>query len=242
MNFCLYRISTKEHFSLLTQTQFVEILRKSSQKSDWLYWNPGLKNWKKIEDNLDIQEWLDHSWNDSATAPALPAEYLPKSKPVPGEMAIENTGKADEFEVVDLEKKDTGASEIITVTQEVQPDVQLPDTPKTKGSGQQNTRKFPRIKGRLRTILTNKAKAFITYSRDISLGGISLENNIPKEILQGEIEVYISDPTGRKSIVFTCHPVGDAENSNRFSFSKTDGKQLVKLTQWLEDLAKTHAA
>lgn len=105
-----------------------------------------------------------------------------------------------------------------------------------------HTRRYPRIRGRLRTIITNKTKAFMTYTRDISLGGIQTENSIPKDILNAEIEVYISDPAGKKSILFRCHPVGDLNQPNRFSFSKADEKNLHKLDQWLRDLEKNQVA
>lgn len=105
-----------------------------------------------------------------------------------------------------------------------------------------HNRRYPRINGRLRTIITNKAKAFMTYTKDISLGGIQTENSIPKDIINTEIEVYISDPAGKKSILFRCHPVGDLHNPNRFSFAKADEKNLQKLAQWLEDLEKSQVA
>ncbi len=105
-----------------------------------------------------------------------------------------------------------------------------------------HTRRYPRIRGRLRTIITNKTKAFMTYTRDISLGGIQTENSIPQDILNTEIEVYISDPGGKKSILFRCHPVGDLNQPNRFSFSKADEKNLHKLDQWLRDLEKNQVA
>lgn len=105
-----------------------------------------------------------------------------------------------------------------------------------------HNRRYPRINGRLRTIITNKAKAFMTYTKDISLGGIQTENSIPKDLINTEIEVYISDPAGKKSILFRCHPVGDTHNPNRFSFAKADEKNLQKLAQWLEDLEKSQVA
>ncbi|MBL7556856.1 MAG: PilZ domain-containing protein [Bdellovibrionaceae bacterium] len=109
-------------------------------------------------------------------------------------------------------------------------------------AGKKHNRRYPRINGRLRTIITNKAKAFMTFTKDISLGGIQVENNIPQDILNSEIEVYVSDPTGKKSILFRCHPVGDMKNPCRFSFAKADEKNLQKLSQWLDDLAKINAA
>tara|TARA_B110001454_G_C12723300_1_gene436343 strand:+ start:5544 stop:6653 length:1110 start_codon:yes stop_codon:yes gene_type:complete len=117
-----------------------------------------------------------------------------------------------------------------------------PDAAAANNASKKHNRRYPRIKGRLRTIITNKSKAFMTFTKDISLGGIWVENNIPQDILNSEIEVYVSDPTGKKSILFRCHPVGDLKSPCRFSFAKADEKNLQKLSQWLDDLAKMNAA
>lgn len=128
------------------------------------------------------------------------------------------------------------------------PDKSTPPTPDDLAHAANNAfakkhdRRYPRIKGRLRTIITNKSKAFMTFTKDISLGGIQVENMIPHDLLNSEIEVYLSDPTGKKSILFRCHPVGDMKNPCRFSFAKADEKNLQKLSQWLDDLAKIGAA
>ncbi len=110
------------------------------------------------------------------------------------------------------------------------------------GAIKKHDRRYPRVKGRLRTIITNKSKAFMTFTKDISLGGIQVENMIPHDILNSEIEVYLSDPSGKKSILFRCLPVGDLKNPCRFSFAKADEKNIQKLGQWLNDLAKVNVA
>lgn len=165
----------------------------------------------------------------------------------------ENTSKINITEVEPVTAKYENVSEM-TITKEVpllektapsQLVAPLPNTAnETAGNNtsKKHNRRYPRINGRLRTIITNKSKAFMTFTKDISLGGIWVENNIPQDILNSEIEVYVSDPTGKKSILFRCHPVGDLKNPCRFSFAKADEKNLLKLSQWLDDLAKLNAA
>ncbi len=165
----------------------------------------------------------------------------------------ENTSKINITEVEPVTAKYDNVSEM-TITKEVpmlektappQAAAPLPNTAnETAGNNasKKHNRRYPRINGRLRTIITNKSKAFMTFTKDISLGGIWVENNIPQDILNSEIEVYVSDPTGKKSILFRCHPVGDLKNPCRFSFAKADEKNLQKLGQWIDDLAKMNAA
>lgn len=160
---------------------------------------------------------------------------------------FESTAKIEKSEIennqfdatVKIEKSELEADKLVK-NQKIKShdETFAPDTVSHK----KHNRRYPRVKGRLRTIITNKSKAFMTFTKDISLGGIQVENPIPPDLFNTEIEVYLSDPTGKKSILFRCHPVGEQTNLNRFSFAKADEKNLQKLSQWLDDLAKQSAA
>lgn len=95
-------------------------------------------------------------------------------------------------------------------------------------------RKYPRIKARLRAIITNKDKTFLTHCKDISMGGISVDHNIPEYVFSGECEVYICGANGKESIVFKCTPVGESQFPNRLKFSETDDRYKDKLSGWLD--------
>jgi hypothetical protein len=175
----------------------------------------------------------------TAIAPEQTAK-VQTTQPLP---SFEITAKSLPLPDLTLAKGQTPSPETPTVrTEEAQQATQPAQQANDSQGGKKHNRRYPRIKGRLRTIITNKSKAFMTFTKDISLGGIQVENMIPKDILVSEIEVYLSDPTGKKSILFRCHPVGDMTNPCRFSFAKADEKALQKLSQWLDDLAKITAA
>ena len=255
MDLYLFQISTGTQHSNLSKTQFVQTLRQGISFTDWLCWTPGFSSWKKLEACPDLLSWVKHNWTEKEQPPAVPTEYV-LSKPI---QVQENQAV---YADVPAEKVAVIPDETVTARVDINADdptvVMTAETATTENISVEfeqtttsakiptnmivNKRKHPRVKGRLRTILTNKAKAFITYSKDISLGGISVEHNIPKEILQGEIEVYISDPSGRKSVVFRCNPIGSDSDASRFTFSKTDDKQLTKLTNWLDELGRGRAS
>ena len=153
----------------------------------------------------------------------------------------ENTSKININEIEPVTGRFENVSDM-TVTEEVPISNKTENAVAGNNTSKKHNRRYPRINGRLRTIITNKSKAFMTFTKDISLGGIQVENNIPQDILNSEIEVYVSDPSGKKSILFRCHPVGDTKNPCRFSFAKADEKNLQKLGQWIDDLVKTSAA
>jgi hypothetical protein len=95
-------------------------------------------------------------------------------------------------------------------------------------------RKHPRIKTRLRVIITNNEKTFLTHCLDVSMGGLKVEKAIPKTLFNKECEIYICGADGKESIVFKCTPVGTEGNPNRLKFSEADNRYSEKLSDWLE--------
>lgn len=95
-------------------------------------------------------------------------------------------------------------------------------------------RRFKRYVVRLKVIISNKQKTFLSYSRNISEGGILLEDRIPKYMFNEKSEVFISSPSRREIIAFRCLPLGDEENPNRLIFQQSQREHLDKLKLWLE--------
>jgi PilZ domain len=180
--------------------------------------------------NIDLKNISDEVTNTSAPLEESKLEQTQSQISVLSDFTMTKEVPASVFEEA---MKEASHFEDLTKTQ-----VPLA-TPQEDYDAKKHSRRYPRIKGKLRTIITNKSKAFMTFTKDISLGGIQIENAIPLDILNSEIEVYISDPSGKKSILFRCHPVGDRNQPNRFSFAKADEKNLQKLGQWLDDLSKS---
>lgn len=95
-------------------------------------------------------------------------------------------------------------------------------------------RKFKRYEIRLKVIISNKQKTFLSYSKNISEGGILLEDRIPPYILNEESEIYISAPDKKEIIAFRCRPITDGEDPNRLRFQDSQTAYLEKLRTWLE--------
>lgn len=350
-NYNLVHIESKKTFFNLTRLEMVNKLKPSKDLQNWFCWYPGLTDWKRVSQSLEIKEWIANTWTETQSMPPWQNLFSKKSgnenttndfevveytesqtlnpPPVPenAEFVIsgfsgqvydfdestkskteiskdsdkavsEKTVKVDissvDFEKTSLSNTQSKFDNTVAVnnsgsdfdktrssttalttenTAKITPtaettfdqtdkvaikpmpenthkissnipnvkksnDVPVHDDSSLEAKVKKHNRRYPRIKGRLRTIITNKSKAFMTFTKDISLGGIQVENMIPQDILNTEIEVYLSDPTGKKSILFRCHPVGDTNNPCRFSFAKADEKNIQKLTQWLDDLAK----
>jgi hypothetical protein len=210
MIYYLYQISKDKKQSQLTRWEMVEVLKKQTDLSDWLYWTIHEKNWIPAKDSAELRSWIQMSESFLESPPPLPEKLKSEPLIVSSEQGLLIDNLKSDFEVIESE-------ELVK-----KPTIEL--------------RKFPRVHGRLRTILTNKHKAFITYSVNISLGGVQVEHDIPTEILRGDLEIYLSDPLGKKSLLINCQVVGDKENSKRFSFSGLEKEQSKKLVYWIEQL------
>lgn len=99
-------------------------------------------------------------------------------------------------------------------------------------------RKFTRYDVKLRVIITNKKNTFLTFTKDVSLGGLQLMNDIPEYIFQGESEVFISGPNNRDNIKFKCKAIGDNQHKSRLQFEDSDQVLLEKLQLWIDHIVK----
>lgn len=102
-------------------------------------------------------------------------------------------------------------------------------------------RKFTRYDIKLRVIITNKKNTFLTFTKDVSLGGLQLINDIPEYIFHGESEVFISGPNNRDNIKFKCRAVGDNQHKSRLQFENSDQVLLEKLQVWIDHIVKPKA-
>ncbi len=233
MLYYLYQISKDAKHSQLTRWEMVELLKKHSDHSDWVYWTPSEKNWVPVHESQDVKNWIEMSESFLQAPPALPSF---KTSPLPSlpeqGITINNNSEDNEthFEVIISDEPAPKAPPMPAP-------VVTPAVASVAPVAPSESRKYPRVLGRLRTIITNKNKAFITYSVDISLGGVQVEHSIPQDVLTGDLEIYVSDPHGKKSLLFNCQVIGDRTNSKRFSFAKLEKEQSQKLSHWIDQLS-----
>lgn len=97
----------------------------------------------------------------------------------------------------------------------------------------QTPRKHTRHEVRLKVIISNKEKTFLSYSKNVSVGGLLLEDRIPSYMFNEDSEVFISGPQRKEIIAFKCKPIGDQDNPNRVKFDSSSEEHLAKLKAWI---------
>ncbi|QDK36450.1 PilZ domain-containing protein [Bdellovibrio sp. NC01] len=103
-------------------------------------------------------------------------------------------------------------------------------------------RKDTRHNFKIEVVLVSKMRSFRTYSRDISLSGTQLEDEIPGDFLNQQFDLIIVNPFERDPskarLLFRAKIVGDLTDPRRLMFIEQD----VAMTLRLDALLKAYVA
>ncbi|MBO9665443.1 MAG: PilZ domain-containing protein [Bdellovibrio sp.] len=95
---------------------------------------------------------------------------------------------------------------------------------------------------KIEVVLVSKYKSFRTYSKDISLSGTQLENEIPHDFLNHPFDLIIVNPyekdPSKARLLFRAKIVGDMTDPRRLMFIEQD----VEMTLKLDALLKAYVA
>lgn len=102
-------------------------------------------------------------------------------------------------------------------------------------------RKHTRIFARFKCIIRSSSLTFRTFTHDISLGGVSLEDEIPADLIGIECMIYISSTKTHNHLKFKIAPTERCV-AKYFSFQDADQEILKELSEWLEAHQKISSA
>ncbi|GEM_PF-3360065 len=191
------------------------------------YWTLGLEDWisldqvltKKILEKKKYQlPSLPSSQAQQVPPPAINATLKPLVQPVP---PAKTEMQESEF-----------------VSEEVTQKIQAPKVAKNSDKPFEG-RVSPRYDLRIKVILSNKEKTFLSYTQNISVTGVLLEDVIPVDFFQNEeSEIFVSSPKKNEFLAFRCKPVGDQSSPRRFTFGQISPEALTKFQDWIDRLRK----
>jgi len=104
-----------------------------------------------------------------------------------------------------------------------------------------NRRAHPRFDIRLRVIIKSGKNTFLTYTSDVSLGGLSLINDVPEYIFNSEAEIYITAPDQKNNLKLICSPIPSKMGKSRLMFTKVEEAKQKVLATWLHHVIKPNA-
>jgi hypothetical protein len=95
-------------------------------------------------------------------------------------------------------------------------------------------RKHRRHSVRTKIVVLFNGQAYRAFSKDISVGGLLLLNQIPWKFENATCSVFVSNPSGGQALEFTGKVLSDPKDPCRFQFQNPSEKFLDTLNDWLE--------
>lgn len=208
-------------FDRLTAAEVFDKVQSDLDYSHWALWEKGTLVWTKLNDNSNLLNLFTNFqqlvWEPPVFDEKTKQSLLQANSPTNPQQTTEEKriklldNSSDDFVIV---KENSAVS--------------------TKPESER--RKSPRVKCRWRTIITNQRSAFLTYTRDLSVGGLQVDDPIPAHILSGPVEIYIIGPQKKESLLFNCTAISGQNEYYRFVFADETQKGHERLQSWLIDL------
>ncbi|MFN8847528.1 MAG: PilZ domain-containing protein [Bdellovibrionales bacterium] len=187
------------------------------------FWTLGLEDWLPLSQVLTPQLLQKKRYQ----MPALPPMELIPEKP---KMTVIKNTETPVTPVAPAPPAPLIEDEMDEVTQKISPPIP------TSGP---EARKSPRFDIRIKVILSNKEKTFLSYTQNVSTSGVLLEDVIPTDFFQNDTtEIFISSPKKNEFLAFRCTPVGDMSSPKRFTFGQISADALKKFQDWIDQLRK----
>ena len=94
-------------------------------------------------------------------------------------------------------------------------------------------RRYPRYQAHFRVIIKNDNLTFRTFSKDVSLGGLSLETAVPPGFMGPICQMHLGNSATGENLEFSVKMLVTRFESRYFSFIKCPPESLARLQQWL---------
>lgn len=94
-------------------------------------------------------------------------------------------------------------------------------------------RKYPRTQIRLRVLIQVDSIVFRTFTRDVSLGGLALEDPVPSFFQSQNCTVLLSHPPSTETFRFTARVLGQREQACFLNFYRSPAESVARLQDWL---------
>jgi hypothetical protein len=237
----------------------VESLASGDQVEDWMVWCSGWIKWKNL---IDVSELMleVNILKRLSTPPEIPNSEppnMPPEPPMPDSIEQFKAPPEPHVSLVKMPSAKVSEQEITKSRNDIEDEdttngnKKHPEEEKTSGSGSSykeqtetnwgEKRQFKRIDARFRCIIKSSSLTFRTFTRDVSLGGVALEDAIPNELLGNECTIYITSSNNKKNLKFKIK-VTQRPGAKFFSFENTDAAFMNELNIWLEQFISVDAS
>lgn len=248
---------TKPMSVVQTQVVLLSVSKKNPEK--FFIWTPGWKKWQSVKNFLTSDQTYfvtseppipadddsqvvdtDRTVTMIESTPASVTRDRRYTQVVDGEAPLKQSDYGYYFE--DFNAADLDLSQI----RKMKPlkSKKKEDTALTSPSSADGTatgsdrRRDARHNYRIEVVLVSKTTSFRTYSKNISLSGTLLEDEIPKEFLKKPFDLIILNPfetdPAKSRLLFRAKIVGELTDPRRLMFIEQDVHMTLKLDALLK--------
>lgn len=265
----IYDAETKSQTKPMSVVQAQVTILSLSVKDHAKYflWTPGWEGWLSIKEFLKSDQSYfvivqpprpgevpppageyEHTLTATKNAPATQSQAdSPYTQVVVGDIPLKQQD-VDGYHQQDFNGDDLDLSKIRKDKSnmpkpkkkvEAAPAAQASKTQEASGA---DRRRDARHNFKIEVVLVSKVRSFRTYSKDISLSGTMLEDEIPKDFLNKPFDLIIVNPfdpdPSKARLLFRAKIVGDLTDARRLMFIEQD----VAMTLRLDALLKAYVA
>lgn len=237
----------------LTQAQMMLLQFKVKDLSSIFLWTPGWEKWKNLKSFLDSDQSFfvtAHPPKPEQKVPPKKAQSTQKASAKSDSQYIVKTPFDKAFTQIDvhakaLESKEHGYwahdfnGDMLDYS-EIRKLKPIDDDELTNTSTGTNDdrRQAARHNFKLEIVLINKRGSFRTYSKNISLTGTLLEQDVPVDFIKNPFELVIinrfeKDPK-KGRLLFKGKVVGDLANPRRLTFISVEPEMIDRLETLLK--------
>lgn len=217
-----------------------EFQKSGSKDHDLMVWTQGWITWKCFLEVNEVVEIVDSLKPKMSPTPP-PLHRLPTPPPlqdnssqakVKAETPAKEINHSSSHPIVENKPEPTYLNKEVKTIQ---------GQSNTKNDMFKHKRKHPRVFARLRCIIRSETLTFRTFTHDISLGGVSLEDEIPQELIGTQCNLYISSPKISRNLKFKI-ALSERCVAKYFSFQNAPDDIISELSLWLKENEKMSKA
>lgn len=216
----------------------VESLANGNTVNDWMVWCPGWAKWgnltevAELMEEISILERLSNQIETRAEPPSFPQTSSPAEDKPQYQAPLAPTNKSSE-KTAHRDSEQASADPKHKSNQKNQKEESSKTNNNPADVNWEEKRQFKRVHARFRCIIRSSALTFRTFTKDISLGGVALEDAIPSELLGNECTIFITSSNNKKNLKFKIK-VTPRPGGKFFSFENINQEFMNELNIWLE--------
>ncbi len=237
------RTVDKNIYSNQLAQKVIDGKKSGSTEDDWVVWQPGWAAWQNLTENANlmleiktlqsIQEKMELT---NAAPPPLMDGFSSANTSLNSNLKSTVTSTASSISSTDISSKKIPSNTSSTANLQHSSKLLSSEKPLSETTNKNWTelRKHNRVEVRLRCIIRSHTLTFRTFTKDISLGGVALEDPIPADFTDKECNIYITAIHIKRNLKFNLK-MTQRPGAKFFSFESAEQPFKDELNSWLEE-------